>query len=564
MKRHKLFLAVAFIVASATFSTFGVTALRTVRTVIQPDGTTLRIKKIGDERRHFTLTEDGIVLHEQAGVFTYACPGVNGAVESTGVIARDSGLRSSNDAIRLTRVEEWPTEERPAGVKSRSVEQSGMGMADNTFPVKGDVKAIVLLVEYTDVKFRLDDPAKYFGEMLNKPEFDQYGGTGSAYDYFNENSSGQFQPRFDVYGPIKLKNARSYYGANSLFTDEDVRPEEMVIEACDQLNDSVDFRDYDTNGDGLIDNIFVFYAGQGEATYGPAESVWPHSWDVRETGRILTYDGVTLATYGCTNEWDFNRPDGVGTFIHEFSHVMGLPDLYDTDGLLTCTPGTWSVLDYGPYNNNGCTPPNYGAYERNALGWGEPTVLTDGMTMTLQPITTNQFALIPTESPTEFFLLENRQKIGWDKYLPGNGMLVWHIDYSRPSVFRNNTVNNNRNHQYVDIIEAGGTANSNSRVVESRYPFPGPNGVTELTPTSSPALKDWAGRAINLPLTDIKENGQIVTFNVGDFNAVTDITADDPDPDSRFYNLQGIQVTDPTPGSLLIRVSPSTSRLIRF
>lgn len=508
--------ASAILLAAFAMPATAIIALRDVQTVTQPDGTTLNIRKVGDEFRHFTLTEDGAVLTMLDGYYTYARQDADGRLVSTGIKARNAEARTDAERAVITPVESISANVRlspRSAVRSRAVAQSGLGLASNSFPVRGKVKSIVILVQYQDVKFTHPKPSQYFTDMLTKKGFNEYGGTGSALDFFSENSNGIFTPEFDVYGPITLKNKRAYYGGNDSYYDEDMHPEEMVIEACQQLNAMVNFADYDTNGDGLIDNIFVFYAGQGEASYGPAESVWPHSWDVRAVG-MYRFDGVTLATYGCTNEWELSRPDGVGTFIHEFSHVMGLPDLYDTAGSLTCTPGSWSALDYGPYNNNGCTPPNYGAYERNALGWVDPMVITGPSTIALPPISENVFALIPTSSTNEFFLLENRQKNGWDAYVPGHGMLIWHIDCSKPSVFANNTVNNTRTHQYVDIEEANGTANSNSKSTEAGYPFPGTSKKTSFTSTTKPAMTDWSGRAIDLPLTDIAENNGIITFKV--------------------------------------------------
>ncbi len=554
------------VVTASVIPAEAVVAKRDIRTVTQPDGTVLRIKKTGDEHKHLTLTEDGIVLYEKDGLFTYARPGESGLPVSTGISARNPEARTEAEKTIGITLDEFVAKTADSGrdLMTRKATQSGLGLADNTFPVTGEVRSIVILVEYADVKFTLENAGQYFTDMLTKPGFNEYGGTGSAFDYFTENSAGVFTPRFDVYGPITLKHERSYYGANDPMTDEDVRPEEMVIEACEQLDSIVDFRIYDTNGDRMIDNIFVFYAGQGEASYGPAESVWPHSWDVRATGTIYSFDGVALTTYGCTNEWERNRPDGVGTFVHEFSHVMGLPDLYDTNGILTCTPGSWSVLDYGPYNNDGCTPPNYGAYERNALGWVEPRILDGAADVTLPAITENVFGLIPTEKNSEFFLLENRQQTGWDTYLPGHGMLIWHIDYSRPSVFFNNEVNNSRSHQYVDIVEASGSANSNSFVAQSRYPFPGPTNSTAFTSATNPAMKSWSGKAIDLPLTEIAETDGMISFKVaGGDSSVNDVIADGSgEGGAVYYNLQGIRVTNPSPGDLLIRVSGASSTKI--
>ncbi|MCH5218912.1 MAG: hypothetical protein J1F07_10275, partial [Muribaculaceae bacterium] len=190
---------------------------------------------------------------------------------------------------------------------------------------------------------------------------------------------------------------------------------------------------------------------------------------------------------------------------------MGLPDLYHTtNSNAEYTPGEYSVLDYGPYNNEGRTPPNYGAYERNAMGWNEPIMLDENMTVTLNNISSGEFGLIPTSKTSEFFLLENRQLEGWDKYLPNHGLLIWHIDYVK-SVFDNNVVNNTRSHQYVDIVEAN---NNPDYDYAEGFTFPGTTGKNSFTSETVPALKDWSGNAIDLPVTDISEHDGLITFDV--------------------------------------------------
>lgn len=521
----------ALALSVVALSADAIVAKRDVMTVTQPDGTTLRIKKVGDEFLHFTLTEDDAILFEQNGQFTYGRVAEDGTVSSTGIKAVNAAARSTADATFITRlsdidvakIAEHPrvAERRasamaqPAGRsdRSRAISQSGVGLMRNGFPNRGNVKGLVILVEYQDIKFTHPDPAQYFNDMINKPGFNEYGGTGSALDFFTQNSMGAFTPDFDVYGPITLSNKRAYYGATS-GSSHDVRAYAMITEACRQLDPEVDFSQYDTDGDGEVDNVFVFYAGQGEASYGPAESVWPHAWYVYNgAGVTLFLDNVRINRYACTNEWEQARPDGVGTFIHEFSHVMGLPDLYSTSGNLSCTPGSWSCMDYGPYNNNGCTPPNYSSYERNALGWTDPIVLDKAMTITLDGIENNRCAIIPTEKNTEFYLLENRQNTGWDAYVPGHGLLIWHIDYNE-GVFTRNSVNNTSSHQYVDIIEAGNVANSGSMATMASYTFPGTKGVTSFTSSTTPALKTWAGAAIDVPITGIVEEDGLVTFDV--------------------------------------------------
>ena len=207
----------------------------------------------------------------------------------------------------------------------------------------------------------------------------------------------------------------------------------------------------------------------------------------------------------------------------------------------------------GNYNNNSRTPAAYGAFERNALGWNEPRVLDGPADIELEHILgSNESCLIPTEKDTEFFLLENRQKKGWDAYVPGAGMLIWHIDYNS-RVWQNNKVNINRSHQYVDIVEAGGTANNGINSAMRSYTFPGSKNVTNFTSSTTPALKSWAGKAIDLPITDIKESNGKISFKVAGGSAgIDDIEADMAESAAEYFNLQGIRVASPEAGNIYI------------
>ena len=183
-----------------------------------------------------------------------------------------------------------------------------------------------------------------------------------------------------------LSQSMGYYGANDDF-GQDMRPHEMVIEACSLLDSEIDFSEYDRDGDGVIDNVFVFYAGKGEATGGGANSIWPHSSKISDftTGKVYEFDNVVLSSYACTNEWVDNHTCGIGTFCHEFSHVMGLPDLYSTTYTGAFTPGEWSLMDHGSYNNGSHTPPYHTGYERYCLGWIEPKVLSEPANISFTP-----------------------------------------------------------------------------------------------------------------------------------------------------------------------------------
>lgn len=506
-----------------------------VLSMTQPDGTQLHVRLHGDEHFHCYFSVDGYPLVETKDGFFFGRTDAAGNLVSSGVLAtapelRDAATRRMLDDIDLRAASEAIAKKAAKAPRRTWVRgafqrksSSRAGIADEgykkgpglfpgaAFPAIGEQKAIVILVEYSDVKFELKDPHDYFSRMLNEPGFSDYGATGSAKQYFEECSDGLFRPDFDVYGPVTLSRNMAFYGGN--YSGNDANPGMMVVEACQQLDATVDFSQYDRDDDGFIDNVFLFYAGRGEATGGGEDTVWPHSWGITTAYPTKEYifDGVQLDRYACSNEWEETRPDGVGTFVHEFSHVLGLPDLYTTAYTSAFTPGSWSALDYGPYNNDGMTPPLYGAFERYALGWIEPVAITGKLNATLAPIGANTAGIIRTDSEYEFFLLENRQKTSWDTYIPGHGMLVWHIDYNL-AVWRDNCVNNSLKHQYVDIEEADNLPTTSTRDGDS---FPGYDGITSFTDDTEPSMRTWSGKGLGLPLTDIAESADgIITFKV--------------------------------------------------
>lgn len=504
--------ALAGLLLSVPAIAMAVPAKPGVMTMTQTDGTTVQVRLIGDEFAHQYFTPDGYLLVEEGGDFYYGTVDADGIASKTAYRASDT--RTAEVSAFLAGIDREQAKGRLSqarGQRAQSAPRRNPGLfPESRFPAMGEKNSIVILVEYTDVKMSVENPHEYFENMLNQQGFSEYGGTGSCRDFFVENSMGQFVPTFDLYGPVTLPHNRAYYGGNN-WSGDDQNPAQMIKDACDILDGEVDFSKYDYDGDGEIDNVFVFYAGRGEASGGGADTVWPHSWSVYYGAGYNYYDGKLLGRYACSNEWEGSRPDGIGTFVHEFSHVIGLPDLYATSYTGAFTPGSWSAMDYGPYNNDGCTPPAYGAFERYALGWMEPVRITGAMNATLPNVTDNIAGIIYDDSdPDEYFLFENRQQTGWDTYIPGHGMLVWHIDYNE-SVWSSNKVNNTSSHQYADIEEADGSQSEYSRDGDS---FPGASGVTSFTDNTRPSMKRWNGQGFNLPITDIAERGGIITFKV--------------------------------------------------
>lgn len=221
------------------------------------------------------------------------------------------------------------------------------------------------------------------------------------------------------------------------------------------------------------------------------------------------FDGVRLDKYGCTSEWINNGPDGIGTFCHEFGHVLGLPDLYATSYTGAFTPGSWMVMDSGSYNNNSHTPPLHSAFERYALGWIEPRLLSKAADVEIQPMSAND-ACIVKAGKDEYFLFENRQQTGWDTYLPGHGMLVTHVRLDGDA-WGMNRVNNDPEMMLVDIEEADGIPSADTRAGDA---FPGTAGATSFTDDTTPSMRNWDDQRLSMPVTDITETDGIIRFKI--------------------------------------------------
>lgn len=518
----------------------------------QPDGSRLKVTLHGNHQWNMLLSEEGLPLVSMP----------------TGELKHIADRVACNPEIG-----------RAVGLKSTRAQNSNVGLCKPALKAMGEVRTLVILCNFPNLKFSMADPKGFFTDMLNKPGFSEYGATGSVRDYFEYNSNGRFSPRFDVAGPVDLPQSRFHYAKNDYYGNEPYA-HEMVIDAAAILDGEIDFSDYDTDGDGMVDNIFVIYAGKGEADTGMSGYVWPHSYELLKADpeNVYKHDGVVLNSYACTNEMagQYDRPAGIGTFVHEFGHIIGLPDLYSTILNDAFTPGEWSAMDTGPYNNEGRTPPCYSAYERYALGWIKPEPLPIGE-ISIEPINSSNSAFI-AEVPggTEYFLFENRQMQSWDSYLPGHGMLVWHIDYD-PTIWESNTVNNNPDYQRVDLIEADNDLWPDSRDTD---PFPTQFGYTSFTPETTPAFLAWDGDTAGFGITDIVENQGIIRANVASrLSNSEQISCNKTGysiegnrirctEQATLYNLQGVMLTHgtilniPAKGIYLLQLSDGTCHRI--
>ena len=506
-------MAAAFL-SLATPSVLAIPAWPGLHTIMQPDGTCLSLRLLGDEHAHSYVTTDGwLVGPDTDGVMRYVT-----AIDTEGrqvlstAIAHDSNMRPAeesrmlladgqNDFARYYRT--------MAGAGQQTAHRGKLprrSLGNTSFPTKGEVRGLVLLVEFADNAFQPEYDRALYERQLNEEGYADYDATGSARDYFIAQSMSQFMPRFDVVGPLKLSRPMAYYGANSRLGG-DANPGEMVSEACRMAHDSlnIDFSQYDFDDNGDVDFVFVLYAGYGENYGAPGNTVWPHMSYLRTLNVDCRLDGKTVDRYACSCELNGNSGtelDGIGAVCHEFSHVLGLPDFYNTYNTAATQLGSWDVMDAGSYNNNSRTPPSFTAFERYSLGWMELTEIdTPSDSIVLDEISRHNVGFrISTANENEFFTLENHQQEGWDRFQPGRGLMIIHVNYSE-SAWNNNSVNSGANPRY-DLVEADGTQGYNQKT--DLFPTPDNDMFTDY---STPGSMSWSGEPTEKGITHIRQNG---------------------------------------------------------
>ena len=510
----KLISTIAFTIGLA----FGVSNLIAVPAspvpfiVKQADGSEITIRLRGDEFFHYKTTlDDYTLIPDEAGILTYAELDNKGKLQSSKIKANNIERRSSKEQsfVRQLSKNISYTKQNIASRVRRSAKAITDAVPQRSYPLNGAPKSLVILVNFQDTKFIIPNSKVAFTNLLNQKGYSANGGTGSARDYFSDNSMGVFNPQFDVVGPFDLPQNMVYYGENDASLN-DKNPQQMVIDACNEaFKSGVDFSQYDTDKDGLVDNVFIYYAGYNEAEHAPANTVWPHRWSL--PSKNTKFNGVIVYDYACTSELRSNTGSsmcGIGTFCHEFGHVLGLPDYYATNDAKHQTLSYWNIMDGGPYLNGGRTPPSYSAFDRFFLNWAKPIELTTASNYTLENLNTSNKSYIVTQfgnhnmigsnpNPLEFFTLENRQNVGWDSFLPGHGLLISRINFNS-SAWNMNEPNNDALAMGYDIIEADGLASDNNL---SGDPFPGSQNIKAYFPTL------WDKTDIRKPLSNIREDG---------------------------------------------------------
>lgn len=508
-------------------------------TFTQPDGSSFTARVRGDEFMKIITTASGhAILKDNDGWWCYATYDSNGQKLDSGYKVGENvpmHVLSASSMIPYDMLSQRAAEKRNAarlhGARPILSRMQSQKTSPDTPAEPVTKHGIVILAEYADVKF--EHTRQEFEDMLTKQGYSVGGATGCAKEYFDSQFKGMFNFEFKVSEIVTLSGVRAYYGGNT-FGGDDKKPAEMIVEACKLADPEVDFSLYDDDSDGYVDNVFVFFAGEDEAD-NPDENancIWSHAWFITSGAGLakLTLDGLVIDQYACTSElMPGNAMAGIGTFCHEFSHTLNLPDLYDTDydssgGWAGGMWGSTSLMDGGNMNNNCNTPPYFNAIEREIIGLSEPVLIEHNGTITLEPIHENgKYYRLDTDKSTEYYLFECRSNDGWDEYIGGNGLLVYHIDKSSPRTWENNTVNVRPSHQNADLIEADGRTNTLNdynywdlmdNVYGIFFPY---NKVNSLTAESNPGLKFWSGNKCEISITNIQRDGKNITFSVSGF-----------------------------------------------
>jgi len=481
-------------------------------THVQSDGSLVTLVMAGGEFNHSLVTLDGLTVAQNAqGDYCYTASG-----SLSDVMAHDSNNRDMREIAFIKAYREQMTLDAiPRRVPRR--EDSN----DNPqVPTMGSPRIPIILVNYTDVQFIDDNPLVTFQNQFNLKD-------KSCLHYFESQSRGQFSPQFDILGPVQLPHDRAFYGSNKRMynTEVDAQLGTMIHDACTGLG-GVDFSDYDNDKDGLVDVVIVLYAGVGEAQAWRLvpESVWPCQWDMQESYEWECSDvgpfelnGVTINKYAVFNELEGSNNysttiDGIGTFCHEFSHCLGLPDFYPTNNVSAYGMSSWSLMDHGCYLDNGNTPGGYTSYERHFMGWMDLIDPVEGAKYYLNPLNTDSgtaVKVVNDANPDEYYLLEYRVKTDWDMFLPAEGILILHVDYNR-AAWESNGPNNNGRHQRMTIIPADNSLSGSNNATDT-WPL---GAKDSLTNYSTPAAATYVGNYMNKPITSmtVDQQNQVASF----------------------------------------------------
>lgn len=506
---------------------FAISAYPYPVTIKQVDNTELTIQLVGDEFFHYTQTTDGLLIQRnEKEIFEYVDLNSENKITLSGVKVNDVTKRASKEIEYTKSLREKRVKEKSLEIKSKNskklVEENTVHASTlnvTAIPVTGTKKVLCILIGYQDRAF--SKTQSNFNNLMNQTG---YNGTGSVKDFYKENSYNQLDLNVTVVGPYTADYNMAYYGANDA-NDNDINPQALIVEALQKADPSVNYADFDNDGDGKVDGVHVIFAGYDEAFSGVSpNAIWSHRWAIPG----LTLDGKLITDYSCSSELKYytgNTICGIGTACHEMGHIFGASDFYDTnegqvnDGDYKGT-GVWDLMASGGWNYNyGDKPAHFNPYTKTqTFQWATLQNITLDNVITLYPANSNgnSFYRLNTFTPGEYFLIENRQKLGFDAGLPGDGMLVYHVH----RFFNGYSQTNNITHpQRFYPVCASATQNPNSTpasygdINNAGCPFPGTSSKTSLTRQTMPGLISWAGEGTGFDFQSIYKNGNNIVLN---------------------------------------------------
>ncbi|MCD7714129.1 MAG: M6 family metalloprotease domain-containing protein [Prevotella sp.] len=595
MKRFSL--SLAFVLLAAVMVR-AVPAKKGVSRTAELAGGEAVLTLCGDEYAHWWEDEQGKAYFVNKNAAKPVASAELARVKSAGrqrMAAQNARRQKRLAAFRATNIKEQTsikqTTNSNCSGQSTTISR-GRQLTTTEQAYSGTKRGLVILVNFNDLAMADSAAQDAFNRMFNEAGYTENRHIGSVADYFSDQSYGQFDIAFDVVGPVTMSQDYAYYGQNDSYGD-DLYPCTMVAEACRLVDDDVDFSNYDWDGDGEVEQVFIVYAGYGENAGASASTIWPHEWTLSEgyyygDGEgALTLDGVTIDTYAVTCELAGTTGStlaGIGVACHEFSHCLGFPDFYDTSYSGGWGMQAWDLLDSGSYNgpySNGEVPAGYTAYERWAAGWLEPTVLASGMTVeAMKPLNDapEAYVLFNANDSDEFYLLENRAADRWfafvQSYSAPSGLLVLHVDYDAEA-WEENTPNDDADHQRMTIIQANNekgtyrwSSYSITRDQYAGHPYPYADNDS-LTRFSTPAATLYNTNTdgtnyMSHGIYDITRNEDgTIAFNCGNAeqddgtNGISNVPAgEEATAAKRIFSLSGYYLgTDlsPLPAGIYIR-----------
>lgn len=592
-RQWKYGLAMLLIASQIVLASFAAPALRGVISVRQPDGTQLSIEQFGDEDFHWTATTDGVMVINRNGAYYVAAIDDSGELSATSVLAHAEELRDSREqeliALQSSRLSLFH--------QRNSFSTRSMNISDDVeyFPHQGSPRVLTILVAFQDSAFTVNDPVTAFDQYLNGETQEDLGNKNhqnlaSVRQYFDICSRGQFTPQFDVIGPVTLPKEMAYYGGEGN-TGAGDRIYSFCSDAIEKVGEAAlvdDWTVYDNDGDGNVEMVCIIYAGYGQNQGGGEETIW-----ARATHQsIKVAGGPKISFFNCSPEhyYPSNSIDGegiakkdyingTGVFIHEMSHCMGLPDLYQTNGDYVNNQGmeSWDIMDYGLYTRNGFAPTPYTAWEQEVMGWIQLEHVTAMQHVSnLRPLEEGGTALKlvnnADDSGKEYIVMESIKERGLNSYAYGSGLLVYHVAYPYSAINLGDNPNNTIGRPSVAVVPASGTlfssylTGSGKQYTKAEWKssmaealFPGTDNVTTLTPEMElPNYLFYDGSdatmSVGFDLHDITLSDEGVSFDIwpsGTDDIHSPIVATMPDAD--FHTLQGVRVATPTKGGIYIR-----------